>query len=448
MSIVAELLVIVALVLLNGALSGAEIAILALRSSRLQHLVQAGSGGARSVKRLRDNPERLLATVRIGLTVVGATAAAFGGSTVAPRLADVLRGVPAVAGSAEEIALAAVVVVVSYLSLVLGELVPKSLALRWSERYALLSGRPLRGLSWLARPFVWLLTGSANLLLRAFGDRTTFSEARLSPEEIQELVDEATKAGSVDPGVGEIASRAIDFADVCAAHVMVPRGRVIGIPRGAGAEELKRVILEEGHTRMPVYEGTIDKVIGYVTIGDLIALLWQSELIVLEDVVRPAYFVPKTTRAVELLGEMKRRRTQLAVVVDETQTMVGIVTLEDLLEELVGDIFSEDEEVPPATLRHEGEGAVVVLGDVSVREVNRELGLLLPEGEGWSTIAGLCLELAGRIPAPGDVLDAPDGTKIEIVDATPRHIGSVRLRFQPEEPPESVAKRSHAPPSS
>ena len=123
----------------------------------------------------------------------------------------------------------------------------------------------------------------------------------------------AAKAGSLDPGIGDITSRAIDFGDLCASHVMVPRGKVIGLPRSASSEEMQRVILEEGHSRMPIYDGTIDKVIGYVIVRDLIALFWEKDLIVLEDVIRPAYFVPRTTRAVELLNEMKRRRTQLAL---------------------------------------------------------------------------------------------------------------------------------------
>lgn len=365
--------------------------------------------------------------MQIGITVVGVTASVFGGATLAEDLAGVLRGVPWLAEPAEEIALATVAALISYMSLVLGELVPKSLALRYSESYALLLARPLVGMSWLARPFVWLLTASSNVVLRFFGDSTSFSEAKLSPEEIQHLVEEATEAGTVDRGAGEIASRAIAFADLCAVHVMVPRSRVVGIPRNADQDEVKRIILEEGHSRMPVYEDTIDKVIGYVTLRDLMALFWEGQLLVLEDVLRPAFFVPKTKRAVDLLGDMKRRRTQLAIVVDETGTTVGIVAMEDLVEELVGDIFSEHDDAPPETIRRETGGAALVQGDVPVRDVNRELSLDLPHGETFSTIAGLCLELAGRIPQSGETLQAPDGTTLEIVEATPRNIRVVRV---------------------
>jgi putative hemolysin len=431
--IVTELFVIFALVLLSGALAGAEVAIAALRSSHLQHLGHLG-GKVRAIRKLRDNSERTFATTRIGIITLSTFAAILAGATVAQDLTAALQRVPALERFAGPLALAAVTLPLVACSLIVGELVPKSLSLRYPEGYALFAARPFLALSYLLRPFVWVLVSVANVFLRLFGDRTTFSEGRCSPEELQQLMDDAAKAGSLDPGIGEIASRAIDFGDLCAAHVMVPRGKVIGLSRSASSEEMQRIILEEGHSRMPIYDGTIDKVIGYVMIRDLIALFWEKDLIVLEDVIRPAYIVPRTTRAVELLNEMKRRRTQLAVVVDDTGTMAGIVTLEDLVEQIVGDIWSEDEEVPPAAIRREPDGSAIVLGEVRVRDANRELGLLLPESEDWSTMAGLCLSLAGRIPAPGDVLDAPDGTQIEIVDATPRRVGSVRLRPRSSEP--------------
>ena len=200
------------LVLANGFFAGAEIAIVALRKTRLQQLVEEGHSSARAVLALRDEPERFLATVQIGVTVIGATAAAFGGTTIATRIAPLLGRVAWLAPHAEGVALAIVVALVSFLSLVLGELVPKSVALRASERFALLAGRPLLGLSWLASPLVRLLTGASNAVLAPFGDRTTFTEARLSAEELSQLVEEATRTGALDPKAGEIASRAIDFA--------------------------------------------------------------------------------------------------------------------------------------------------------------------------------------------------------------------------------------------
>lgn len=426
-AILTEFLVLVILVLANGILAGAEIAVVALRKTRVEQLVHEGRSAARAVKRLQEDPERFLATVQIGITVVGATAGVFGGSRVARDLEPLVVEIPLLAPYAGEIALGVVVVLVSFLSLVLGELVPKSLALRASERYALLIGRPLVALSWIARPFVWILTASSNVVLRLFGDRTTFTETRLSPEELQQLVGEATEAGSVDPTAGEIASRAIEFGDLTAADVMIPRSRVIAIPRHAKPDEVQRILLEQGHTRMPIYEGAPENVIGYVTMKDLMALFLEQQLIVLEDALRPPYFVPEAMRAVELLSEMRARRMQLAIVVDEGGAMSGIVALEDLVEELVGEIFSEHDVGAVEAIRLEPGGTALVRADTPIREVIRALGIELPEEGDWSTLAGLCLALAGRIPREGERFAAPDGTVLEIVDASPRQVRSIRV---------------------
>ncbi len=212
---------------MNGLFSGAEIAVVALRKSRLSQLVEAGGGAARAVERLRAEPERFLATVQIGITVVGATAAAFGGATLAGELAALLAPLPILGPYAPELALGAVVSAISALSIVLGELVPKSLALRAAERYALLAGRPLLAISQAARPVVWLLTRASNLVLRPFGDRTTFTESRVSAEELEALVDEAGQLGALDQPTAEIASRALAFRDLTAADVLVPRSRIV-----------------------------------------------------------------------------------------------------------------------------------------------------------------------------------------------------------------------------
>jgi putative hemolysin len=426
-------LFILALILLNGVFAGAEIAVVSLRSSRLDALASGGNKKAVSVQKLRDNPERFLATVQIGATIVSAIASVFGGHTIAASIAAVLHGVPVLDRYADSIGLATVVALVSFLTLVVGELVPKSLALRNAERYALFIGGALLGLSWIARPAVWFLTAASNLILRLFGDHTTFTETRHSPEELQQLVEEATKTGQVNPNAGEIASRAFDFAGLSVAKVMVPRSRIIAIPRRASLDEVRALVLEKGHTRMPVFDGDLDNLTGYINVKDLIAVSWERPLFILEDIIRPAYFVVQTMRAVDLLEEMKRRRTQFAVVVDELGVTAGIITLEDLIEELVGEIASEHEAAEPPMTRAEPDGAFLVRGEAAVRVVNRELDLELPEEEGWSTIAGLCLELAGRIPKAGEVLRVPDGTTLEIADATERQVLTVRVR-KPQDP--------------
>ncbi len=414
------------LVLANGFFAGAEIAVIALRKTRLNQLVQEGRSAARAVASLRDRPEQFLATVQIGITVIGATAAAFSGATIAARLAPIVARSSALMPYAEQIALGVVVTLVSFLTIVLGELVPKSLALRASEPYALLAGRLLLGLSWLARPAVQLLTAASNFTLAPFGDRTTFTEARLSADELSQLVEEATRTGALDAQAGEIASRAIDFAGLTAGDVMVPRGRVVALRRSASEEELRRVLLEEGHARVPVFDRTLDEIAGYLVAREALALVWEKSLIVLDDLIRPVLFVPETARAVQVLRDLQARKTHVAIVVDEHGGVAGLLTLEDLVEELVGEILGEAEEAVPWVVR-EPSGSAAVRGDAPIREVNRELGLNLPEGRDYSTVGGLCIALAGGIPASGAHLAAPDGSAIEVLEATPRQVRLVRI---------------------
>ena len=382
--------------------------------------------GAQAVEALREAPERFLATVQIGVTLIGATAAAFGGATVASRLTPLLSGVPGLARHADSLAVGLVVVLVSFLSIVLGELVPKSLALRSPERFALLVGRALLGLSWLSRPLVALLTGLSNLVLAPFGDRTTFTEARLSAEELSQLVEEATHAGGLDAGSADIAARAIDFGRLTAGDVMVPRGRIVALRRDAPEEELHRVLLEEGHARIPVYGASLDEIVGYLVAREALALVWEKSLVVLDDLVRPVLFVPETATAVNVLRELQAGKSHLAIVVDEHGGVAGLLTMEDLVEELVGEILGEAEVAKPWVER-EPSGSAVARGDAPIREVNRALDLDLPEGEGYTTLAGLCITVAGGIPAPGARLTAEGGVVLEVLDATPRVVRRVRI---------------------
>lgn len=428
-----ELVVVVLLVLVNGIFAGAEIAIVALRKARIVELAQNGHGGARAVLALRRNPERFLATVQVGITVIGAAAAAFGGAAIAKQIQPLLGGIPWLAGHEEGVALALVVAGVSYLSVVVGELVPKSLALRGAERYALLIGRPLLGLSFVARPIVWLLSASANVLLRPFGDKTTFTEARHSAQELQELVEEASAAGTIPPEAGEIASRALELPDLTAIDVMVPRQSVVMLARQTSREALKSTLLEHKYSRLPVYDGTVDNVVGYVTAKDVLALAWERNLVAMEDLIRPPYFVPESKSVVDLMNDMRAQHTPFAVVVDEHGGMSGIVTMEDLVEELVGEIFSEHARKDPSAIMRQPDGSALVGGTTPIREINRALDLEIPDDGDYSTIAGLCLAVAGRVPKSGESFTLEGGVSLDIVDATQRRIRLVRVRLAPDD---------------
>jgi putative hemolysin len=424
---VQDFLIILGLLLMNGVFAGAEIAILSLRKTRIAELADEGSRAVKAIQALRNDPERFLATVQIGITVVGTTAATYGGAHMSETFSASLKDLPVIGEYSAQIGVTLVVVMISFLELVLGELVPKSLALRATESYSRLVARPILGLSWLARPAVTLLTWASNVVLKLFGDSTNFTEGRLSPEELRIMVTEAAKAGSLDPRAGEIASRAIEFGDLTAEECMVPRGAVVGLPRNASPDVIRRVMLEENHSRVPIYEATIDHIIGYVTAKDVLAMSMEQQLLVIDDILRPAYFVPETMPAVDLLQSMQKKRTPIAIVVDELGSVTGIVTMEDLVEELVGEIFSEHDKPPEEMFVREAGGGVRVQGAMPVRDLNRELGLELPEGDDWTTVAGLCISLAGRIPTGGTRLKTADGRVLEVLEANPRRVRLVRI---------------------
>jgi putative hemolysin len=424
-----ELLIVLALVLANGLFAGAEIAILSVRKARVLDRARAGHRGALAVQALREAPERFLATVQIGITVVSSAAAAFGGASIAASLTPMLERL-GLGVHAHQAALAIVVVSISFLSLVLGELVPKSLALRYSDTYSFLVSRPLLRLSQIARPLVWFLTACSNLVLRLFGDRTSFTEARVSRDELQQLVEEAAQAGSVDAKSSEIASRALELADVTVSEVMVRREEVVAIGRRASAEEVRRVLVEAGHNRVPVHDGDLDRLVGYVVARDLLAAAWERGPIAVDDLVRPLFVVPLMARASVVLREMQARRVQIAAVVDEHGGTAGIVTLVDLVEEVIGDVAYEDED-PEQLVQPESDRTALVAGWVPIRKVNRALGTALPIAREHTTMAGLCLALALTVPPAGARLQAPDGTTLEVVDASPRRVRMVRVHHHP-----------------
>jgi len=418
------------LILLNGVLAGAEIAIVSIRRTRLQELVERRIGWAMSAQALRDNPERFLATVQVGITVIGTTAGAFGGSTLAVHLMPLLQAIEWLRPYAEEVAVALLVVFISYLTIVIGELVPKSLAMRVPEMYGRLIASPLLWLSRISSPAVRVLASSSNLVLKIFGDRTSFTEARLSSEEIRHLVEDAAKVGSMHPGTSSIASRAIEFGDLRVVDVMVPRHAVISIPAEASLEEVAEQLERTPFSRLPIHAGSKDEILGYLAAKDLAIKRTQQGQA--RELLRSAICVPESSTAIHLLQRLQRERQQIAFVVDEQGSFSGLVTMEDLLEELVGEIFSEFRDERIEELRWDSEGSALVPGPTPLREMNRHLDLDLEEGAFWTTLGGLCLAKAGRVPASGERLDLGNGLEAEILETQGARILSVRIRRTPQ----------------
>ena len=434
---VADLIVVFALVFVHGLFAGAEIAVVSVRKTRLRQLVEGGSSLARAVESLRSNPERFLATVQIGITVIGTTLAAFGVQTFRDIVGPMAASVPWLAEYQVTISNIIAIAIISFFELVLAELVPKSIALRTAESYSMLVGRPLLMLAQLAKPAIWFLSASSNAVLRIFGDKTTFMESRLSPEEIMQMLEEAGKTGTMPIECSEVAVRAIEMSGLTTADVMVPRNRVMALDRASTADEVRKSFLERAHQRIPVFDGSFDNVVGYISSMDVLAVALEKQVLSVDDLLRPATFYPEAMKATAVMRDMQKNHVNLAIVVDERGGMAGILTMEDLLEELVGEIFSEDDRGGPAPVRLRPDGSAWVLGTTPIREVNRALGIGLPEGELWATIAGYCIALAGHIPAAGERVVAEDGTILEILESTPRRIRTIRLVRPPAHKPAS-----------
>jgi putative hemolysin len=430
--------IILVLVLLVGAFAGAEVAILAVPRARIAELVAEGGRSATALLHLRDNQETLVSTIEVSVSLLATMAAVIGGSTVTDALAPYLVEFPGIGPYAQSVALFLVVLLVSFGSLVLAELVPKSLALRAAEPYALFVATPVSWLAWVVHPFVLALTGMSNLILRLFGDRTTFIETRISPEQIQQMVEEAATSGSVDPEAGEIVSRALDFSKLDAYTVMVPRRDIAMIPKQLLPSELARIAREKGHARMPVYEGSRDNIVGFVNLREVLADALLEETLDLGPLLHQIVYVPDTVSAPVLLRRLQEERTHLVLVVNEQGTLVGLVTIEDLVEELVGDILNENDRAP-AKVIEESEGVWRVAGTVPIHEIERQIGRELPARES-ATLAGLCMELAGAVPQSGTVLEE-GGIRFEILEATPRRVRWVRLQAidAPEEERSTVS---------
>jgi putative hemolysin len=427
---VIEVLLLLGLVAIGGVLAGAEMALVTAQRGRLERAADAGSARARAALRLRRNPERFLATVQVGITLVGAIAGAYGGSSLAvlvePWLVELGCG-----DASGEIAFGIVVALVTYLSVVFGELVPKSLALRFADRYALAIARPMVLLGWLGRPIVWLLSASSNVVLRLFGDRTNFVEGKLTREDLEHLVEEASSAGGIDAGTGQLVARALEFTQLRADDVMVPRRFVHAIAIDAPETALRAAMLEKGLRRVPVFRESLDHVVGYVLREDVLGRLWAGQPLRIDELLRAPYFVPESMAAERVLRELQQRRLQLAIVVEEHGGTAGIVTLEDLVEELVGEIFHEHDQAPPRPIQREAPGVWRVFGSVSPRDVWRELRIEIPERGDERTLSGLLVSLAGdRVPAVGERFAVGPGLVVEVVEASPRRVRAARLHLQ------------------
>jgi putative hemolysin len=435
-----DIAAILVLILANGFFSAAEISIIAVRKSRLAQLISEGQPAANTVAALKEEPGRFLATAQIGITVVGSMASVIGGAAAVRYFEPVLRDVlpAAVQQWSAGLALALTVMVISYFTLVLGELAPKSLALRYSERLANFSARPIQRLSILAAPLVKTLTRSTDAVLWFFGSHVSGREAFVSEEEVKHLIHEGAQHGIFDEAERQLIHSVFEFTDTSVREVMVPRSEVHAVEASTPLPQILKQLIDTGFSRMPVFQGDLDHVTGIVHIKDLLREVEKPKPAALSSVMHPAFFVPDSMQISDLLRELQSRRTHMAIVVNEFGTVIGLVTIEDLLEEIVGEIrdeFDFDEEQPVHEL---SDGSLLVQGSFPLDELKERYGTPFEETPDYRTVAGFVLAQLKRIPKGGEAITAA-GYKMTVVVLDGRRVSKIRI--------EGPLKQRHTSPS-
>lgn len=424
-----EILIILLMIVANGVFSMSEIAIVSSRKARLQQRANRGDKGAEAALDLAGAPNRFLATAQIGITLVGIFAGAFGGATVAEKLATALRAFPPLAPYSNAVALAAVVLMITYLSLVIGELVPKRVALNSPEQIAAIMARPMQGLSRLASPAVRLLSGSTDLLIRLLRIRPA-EEPPVTEEEITLLIAQGAKAGVFEKAEQDIVARLFRLGDQTAGSLMTPRRRIAWLDLNDLPERNREKIMSHTHTRFVVCQDTLDSVLGIVSTKDLLAQCAAGEPIDFTKALRKPHFLPEGTRALRVLELFKSSRMHIALVMDEYGSVAGLLTLNDILEGIVGEMPAPGEPVNPRATQRQ-DGSWLVDGLLGVEEFKELFGLPELPGENtgnFRTLGGFVATQMGRIPAPGDsfnwsafrfeVLDM-DGSRVDKVLVQP-----------------------------
>jgi putative hemolysin len=408
-----ELILLVFLTGINALFTGSEIAFVSLREGQLQRLDEDERG--RRVVHLARNPSRFLATVQIGITLAGFLASATAAVSLSEPLQELLEG--PLGTAANTVSVIIVTVVLAYFTLVFGELAPKRIAMQRAERWALYTATLLGGLAQAARPAIWLLERSTNLVVRLAGSDPNVHREEVTEEEIRDLV-EAQETFSDDQR--SIIAGAFEIAERTLREVVVPRGLVIGIPATTEADDAVTVLAESGHSRAPVHTGDLDDVVGIVHLRDLIHRGGTAR-----DFTRPATVLPESLGVLDALRRLQTSRQQMAIVVNEHGGVEGIVTVEDLLEEIVGEIYDEfDREI--AQVERADDGAISVPGSFPIHDLP-DIDVELPDSEGaYATIAGYVLDRLGHIPVPGEVVQG-ERWDVEVLEVAERAITRVRL---------------------
>jgi magnesium and cobalt exporter, CNNM family len=422
-----ELFAVAVLILLNGYFVAAEYALVTTRRTRIQELAQKGNRRARAVLRIVGDPPRFIAAMQLGVTGTSLAIGALGEQALAHVFDPLMAGV---------IAFAFAFLIITFLHVVIGELVPKGLALGYADRVALAVSTPVRGFFVVFKPLIWVLQRSSEVILRSLGLTPPGGEMEVYSEaELKMLLSRSTEEGELERQEQEMLYKVFDFADKEVSAVMVPRPEVVALSIEMPPEEALAAVIDSPYTRYPVYRDSLDEIVGVLHVRDLFSALVDRGIagVQLEQLLRPAHIVPETKDLAALLTEFRRTNQHLAVVVDEYGELEGIVTLEDLLEEIVGEI--EDEfDLPDESIERLDDGRLRVHGTFPIDDFNEQFGLSLPI-EDYHTIGGFVFGMLGRAPEPGDEVEHA-GVRFKVLEVEGSRIERLEIALPPEEPNE------------
>jgi putative hemolysin len=422
-----ELLIIVILIALNGLLVAAEFSLVSVRRSRIQQLIEEGNRGAKRVERLASDPSKFLAVLQLGVTFVGFLAAAFAGQSIASALEDWLKQFPALAGQAQGISLIVVTLGVALFTVVFGELLPKTLALAHAERYAVLFAPMVEVLGRIFRPVVWVLNSITRTIAALFGVNE-IERDRLTSEELTILVERGAQQGVIEAEEEQMIGAVLELGDRRVHEVMVPRIDIVAIPVTASLDEMVDTIVREGHSRIPVYEQTVDNIIGILYAKDLLPYLKGADSPpTVRKLLRTPLFVPESMQVDDLLHQLQRRKVHIAVVLDEYGGTAGLVTIEDLLEEIVGEIQDEyDTEEPMIVSLSDTEARIDGRAGIDDLLDHFDLEELhLDDRDEYDTIGGLIYHRVGGIPKVGETVEVENVLTLTVESTDGRRVGKV-----------------------
>ena len=419
-----EILVILLLVALNGLFAMSELAIVSARRGRLLAMERRGSAGATAALALAEDPQRFLPTVQVGITLVGILAGVFGGARIAGPLGELLAGVPGLGAIASELAFALVVVAITYANLILGELVPKQLALRDPERFAILVARPLGVLARVSGPVVWVLGRSTSAILRLFGANRPLEQS-VTEEEVKAVVAEGAEAGALEHEERHMIERVLRLADKPVRALMTPRNDVAWLDRTVPQEKIVAALRAGRVTRFIVADRRVDNVVGVVAAKDLLDQLLEGKPLSIAAALRQPMALPDNLPALDALERLRHDPIGLALVLDEYGSFEGVVTASDLLEAIVGEIGPPEEPEKSGGSQRRADGSLLLDGMMPSDELRAQLDLPpLPYAGTYHTVAGLMLALLQRVPREGDRI-VWGGWRFEIVDMDGRRVDKV-----------------------